>query len=154
MPAAWRLVKAKHAERAFDGEGARLFGGRWNSAGTRVVYCSETLALAALEVVVRVQSSRLLTAYVAFPLEFPEALIAIVNPGALPPGWRDTPPPATARQVGDAWIAEARSAVLKVPSAIVEEEYNCLLNPAHADFSRVAIGQPRRFRFDQRLMRR
>ena len=71
---AWRIVKAKHAATAFDGEGARLFGGRWNSPGTRMIYTSATLSLAALESLVHL-SPPVLFKYVAIPVEFDESLI-------------------------------------------------------------------------------
>jgi RES domain-containing protein len=152
MPAAWRIVKRKHARRAFDGEGARLYGGRWNSPGTRVVYTSQSLALAALEMLVHLDHARLLSSYVVFGVTFDDALVEKLDRSRLPAGWRKVPAPRALRAFGDAWIAAGTSAVLEVPSAIVEES-NYLLSPAHPDFPRLQIRPPAPFQLDPRLLR-
>lgn len=148
---AWRLVKARYADAAFDGEGARLYGGRWNSVGTRVAYASESAALAVLEVLVHLQSSATLGAYVLVPVEVPAALVRTPSPNALPADWRTSPPPPAARAVGDAWVRDGSSVALWLPSAVVETERNLLLNPAHPGFARVRVGEARPFAFDARL---
>jgi RES domain-containing protein len=150
---AWRITKTRYAGTAFDGEGARLNGGRWNSPGTRVVYVSQSVALATLEVLVGLQDAPLLSAYSLIPIEFAEKLVETLDRKALPARWKQHPAPAEARRVGDLWVAEGRSAVLRVPSAIVEAEYNYLLNPRHKDFKQVRIRKPQRFRLDPRLLR-
>jgi RES domain-containing protein len=150
---AWRITKTRYASRAFDGEGARLHGGRWNSRGTRVAYASESVALATLEVVVGLQDAGLLSAYSLIRIDFPERLVEVVDPDALPSSWKQHPPSPDSQGVGDVWVAEGRSAVLKVPSAIVEAEHNYLLNPAHHDFKHVVIHRPKRFRLDPRLLK-
>jgi len=144
-------VKARYADAAFDGEGARLYGGRWNSVGTRVAYASESAALAVLEVLVHLQSSAVLGAYVLVPVEVPAALVREHPRDALPPDWRTSPPPPSARAIGDAWVRDGSSVALWLPSAVVETERNLLLNPAHPDFARVRVGEPRPFAFDPRL---
>lgn len=151
MPAAWRIVKERHAAAAFDGEGARRFGGRWNSPGTAVVYVAETRALALLEVLVGLRSTRVLGTYVLIPVRFDDELVEEVAREGLPEGWRRSPPGPETRRAGDAWVAEARSAVLRVPSAVVPDESNFLLNPAHPDFGRIEIGEPEAFAVDPRL---
>jgi RES domain-containing protein len=148
---AWRLVKTRHLAHAFDGEGARLFGGRWNAPGVRVVYLAESLALAALEVLVHMQDAQPLRAYSAIPVHFDAKLVKALRPAELPRGWRATPAPAALREVGDAWIRAGRHAVLEVPSAIVESERIFLVNPEHAAFKRMRIGKPQGFVFDARL---
>ena len=152
MPAAWRIVKQKHVSQAFDGEGARLHGGRWNSPGTRMVYSSQSLALAALEMLVHLDHARLLSSYVAFRLDFDDTLVERIDRARLPASWRGYPAPPELQEIGDGWIASQRSAVLEVPSAIVEES-NYLLDPTHRDFARIAIAPPAPFRFDPRLLR-
>ena len=147
----WRLVKARLAARAFSGEGARLHGGRWSSPGTSVVYISETLSLAALEVLVHVQSSGLLTSYVTCRVEFDSDWSSVIDRARLPSDWRTSPAPAELRAIGDDWVRERRSLLLKVPSAIVPLEHHCLINPAHPDFARLTIGPPEPFMFDTRL---
>ncbi len=150
---AWRIVKAKHAATAFSGEGARRAGGRWNSPGTAVVYTSGSASLAMLEMLVHLQSGKLLKRYVLFEVQFDDSLVEVVDVKALPRTWRKSPPPLAAQRVGDLWVAGGSSAVLSVPSAIVPEEWNYLLNPAHADFSMIVIGPKLATRFDPRLMK-
>ncbi len=151
MRCAWRVVKQRHGASAFDGEGAWLYGGRWNSRGTRVVYTSATLSLAALETLVHL-SPPVTFKVVAIPVEFGEALVEAVPPAGLPADWAEEPPPPSSMEIGDLWVREARSAVLEVPSVVIPTEANFLLNPAHADFKRVKIGKPVPFSFDGRLL--
>ena len=146
---AWRIVKAKHAATAFSGEGARLYGGRWNSAGVSLVYTSSTQALAALESLVHLNPP-VIFKYAAIPLEFEADLVEKVT--ALPPGWANSPAPPSTRALGDLWAKEARSAVLELPSAIIPGESNVLLNPAHPDFKKIVIGKHVPFSFDPRLL--
>lgn len=148
---AWRIVKEKRAATAFDGEGAWLHGGRWNSRGTRVIYASATLALAALENLVHL-TPPMTFRYVAIPVEFEQRLVETVTPAGLPADWSEQPPPPSAKALGDLWVKEARSAVLALPSVIIQAETNYLLNPAHPDFKSIVIGKPARFSFDPRLL--
>jgi RES domain-containing protein len=149
MKQAWRIVKAKHAATAFSGEGARLYGGRWNSAGTSLVYTSGTKALAALETLVHLNPPVLLK-YVAIPIEFDESFVETVT--ALTADWTDEPPPPSTKDIGDLWVKQGRSAVLELPSIIIPGEPNYLLNPAHPGFKKIAIGKPEPFSFDPRLL--
>jgi RES domain-containing protein len=149
----WRIYKPKHAATAFTGEGARLFGGRFNSKGVAVVYTAGSASLAAMEMLVHLQATDLLAEYRICPVEFDDALVRTLDPADLPRGWRRSPPPAGVQAVGDAWVAAADSAVLRVPSAVVDPEHNYLLNPSHPDFAKVVIGKPRRFLFDPRLVK-
>lgn len=135
---------------AWDGEGARKAGGRWNSRGTRVVYASATLSLALAEILVHLPSGRL-PAYTAIPIEFDDALVTVLADRDRPADWRRSPPPASTQRVGDRWARDATSAVLHVPSVIVPVEWNYVLNPAHPDFRRIRIGTPMPFPFDARL---
>ena len=153
MIAAWRLSKTRWASSAFDGEGARLHGGRWNSIGTRVAYASESIALATLEVLVGLQDTAVLFSYSLIRVEFPEDLVEDLPKQALPPAWNGHPPSPETQRIGDRWVAEARSAVLRVPSAVVDAESNFLLNPRHAGFGRVRVHPPQPFRMDPRLLR-
>jgi RES domain-containing protein len=151
MPTAWRIVKTARLRAAFDGEGARLHGGRWNSPGTALVYTAESQALAALELLVHLQSSQLLLSFSAVPASFDAKSVEAVDPVRLPRGWRRYPASPALQQLGDRWAAELRSAVLQVPSAIVPDERNFLLNPAHPDFEKIRIGPPVPFEYDARL---
>ena len=153
MITAWRLLKSRHAASAFDGEGARLHGGRWNSPGTRVAYASDSIALAVLEVLVHLQSTAVLQAYSVATLRFPEECVEVLGSGALPARWRRFPSPSANQAIGDRWVAEGRSLVLRVPSAIIPAAANFLINPSHAEFDKVVIGRPERFAFDPRLLK-
>ena len=145
----WRLTKAQYAASAFDGEGARLYGGRWNSPGHAVVYLAGSLALAALEILVHVKSQRELEGYVKFRVQAPEDFVSEV--AALPPNWQQGRAPDETRAIGDAWLEAAETPLLRVPSAIIPEEHNYLLNPRHPRFGEVIMGKAEPFSFDLRL---
>ena len=145
----WRLCRRRHA--AFDGEGARLAGGRWNRKGDAVVYASESLSLAALELLVHCDPALLPVDLVALRAEVPESVaIRRMNEKDLPRGWRAYPPPPSLAGIGAAWIAAGDTAVLTVPSCLVPQERNALLNPAHGDFRRIRVGRPEPFSLDSR----
>lgn len=148
----WRLVKPKHAASAFDGEGARLFGGRWNERGTAVVYLGGTLSLAALETFVHLSAADVHLEFVAIEVVAPDGIrIAELPLRRLPANWRAEPPPAETKMIGSEWAREGEALLLRVPPVIVPRESNFLLNPAHSDFSRLRIGRAEPFGFDQRM---
>jgi RES domain-containing protein len=149
---AWRIVKSDYADSAFDGESARIAGGRWNSPGVRVIYTSESAALAALEVLVHLGRSRSLPEYVIFYCTFSESLVSDIDSATLPTDWRTFPAPASLRFLGDTWAKSRSSAVMRVPSAVIEMESNYLLNPEHRDFGQLKISQGRPFPLDFRLL--
>jgi RES domain-containing protein len=150
---AWRIIQRKFAKLAFSGEGARLFGGRWNSPAQAVVYTAQSLALAALEILVHVDSDKLLQSYVAIPVTIDPQLITQVDVSALPNNWRAYPASKATRTIGDAWITQGILPVLQVPSAVIPTESNFLLDPSHKDFRKLRIGKAQRFRFDRRLIK-
>ena len=148
---AWRITKRKHARHAFSGEGAREFGWRWNNPGTAVVYTAQSQSLAALEMLVHLDSADLLEKYVLLAADFDHSRVKVVDASNLPRNWRADPPPAQVRSIGDEWVLGGSSAVLQVPSVLVSGENNFLLNPGHQDFARIRFGKPLAFRFDARL---
>jgi RES domain-containing protein len=150
VPTAWRLTKTRYIASAWDGEGARTAGGRWNSVGTAVVYTSATLSLALVETLVHLPSG-VLPAYTAIPVEFDESLVAILKPADLPEDWKKYPAPASTQNIGDTWVSSAATLALRVPSVVVPDEFNYVLNPAHPDFNLMRIGAARPFPFDPRL---
>jgi RES domain-containing protein len=149
---AWRIYKKRHARSAFTGEGARRFGGRWNSPGHTVIYLAQSQALAALEMLVHLEAADALKHYQMCPVTFSSAMVENLDPATLPANWRKDPSPKKVRAIGNEWIESGRSLVLRVPSAIVAAEHNFLLNPTHKDFPRIGIGKPERFKFDRRLL--
>jgi RES domain-containing protein len=146
----WRVCRRSH--RAFDGEGARLSGGRWNLRGTRVVYTSATLSLAALEYFVNVAPDEAPSDLVAVPAYIPDGLaVSSVATARLPKNWRAAPAPRALGRMGTAWAREGKTAVLAVPSAVIPQERNYLLNPVHLLFPRIQIGVAEPFAFDPRI---
>jgi RES domain-containing protein len=147
-PTIWRIVKAKHAANAFDGEGARLFGGRWNNPGTSVVYCSHSLALAALEIFVHLDQWQIDFELVAIPVTFPAK---ISNTQLTSSELKALLKQQDMQTIGSEWASGKKSCVLRVPSAIIPQEENIILNPQHDDFKQIKIGAPQPFNFDERL---
>ncbi len=152
MIRAWRLVKTRYAAKAFDGDGASVTGGRWNSVGTRVAYASESVALATLEVLVHLQSTAILASYSLASLRFPDGVVEELDRSRLPAQWRAFPAPPEVQAIGDRWVSELRPAVMRVPSAIIPSAHNFILNPGHPDFARATIDPPKPFEFDPRLV--
>lgn len=153
MPTAWRIVKPYRVADAFSGEGAQLYGGRWNSIGTTMVYAAESKSLAALEILVHVDAAELLDDYLCIPVRFDARLVRTLDFTALPEDWRTPLPSASTMEMGDAWVAGRLSALLKVPSILVPGESNYLINPAHPSFGKLRIGAPEPFEFDPRLLK-
>lgn len=151
MPTAWRIVTARFVASAFSGEGARLYGGRWNPKGLPLVYTAESQALAVLEILV--QDERLRARYALIPAHIPDDLaLERVTVDQLPSDWRTPGARGDLQQRGAAWVRGGTSAVLAVPSAVIPAEANYLLNPRHPDFARVEIGEPQELVTDLRLV--
>jgi RES domain-containing protein len=147
----WRLTHKKHADP--DGEGARRYGGRWNRPGTPVVYTSGSLSLAVLEFLVHVDSDIFPDALVSVRATIPESvLIHTVHPPDLPRDWKEKIIPAAVQDLGTSWANAATSAVLKVPSVVIEHEWNYVLNPLHPDFKKIRWERAVPFSFDPRLL--
>lgn len=149
---AWRIVDVEFADKAFTGDGSFAFDGRWHSAGTRMVYTAESFSLATLEVLVQIPDRRKFSNYVVISCSFPEVLVEELDISHLPADWFETPGPAALQRIGDLWIREKRSAVLRVPSAVTRIESNYLINPQHEDFASIDIGEPRPLDLDVRLV--
>ncbi|MEP6745993.1 MAG: RES family NAD+ phosphorylase [Gemmatimonadota bacterium] len=146
----YRLCRSAH--RALDGEGARLYGGRWNSPGHGLIYTSRTLSLAALEYLVHLDPAFAPADLVAMTLELPDFAVAPLDPTRLPTNWRSLPAPPQCAALGDSWLAGNHSLGLAVPSAIVPVEWNVLLDPRHAEFGNVRLMGEEPFQFDRRLL--
>jgi RES domain-containing protein len=146
----WHICSRKH--RRFDGEGAHRYGGRWNHTGTSVVYTSGSLSLAVLELFVHVDINTIPGDLVAIQVDIPDSLtIETVKIESLPRDWRRYPGPEALKDIGTAWASKVSTAILAVPSAVIPEERNYLLNPAHRHFKRIRIRKPVAFRFDARM---
>lgn len=131
----------------------RRYGGRWNRPGTPIVYTSGTLSLAVLEFLVRVDSDLLPDSLVSVKAIIPESVvIQTIHPSDLPSNWKDKIIPAAVQDLGTAWANAATSAVLKVPSVVIEHEWNYVLNPRHSDFKKIRWESAVPFSFDPRLL--
>ena len=138
----WRLTRAICAD--LSGEGARLYGGRWNSPGRAVVYAAAEAALAVLEVRVHLDLP-----FDLLPDDY--VVLAIETGDARAEDGPASSDPSGCRAYGDRWLAEQRSALLTVPSVIVPESRDVLINPAHPDASNIHIVHSRSWTFDPRL---
>jgi len=150
---AWRILQARHLPCAFTGQGARDYPGRWNKRGTPVVYTAGSLSLAAMEMLAHLGSADVLNLYMSIPIRFDDSLCRQLAIADLPADWAADPAPASTRAVGEKWANDALSAILAVPSAIIQIETVFILNPVHPDFSKIAIGDASEFRFDPRLLK-
>ncbi|KTB75646.1 RES family NAD+ phosphorylase [Pseudomonas syringae] len=147
MIALYRLVKRKWLAQAFDGEGAKLYGGRWNSKGNACVYCAGSESLALLEILVHLNNASVARHYTMLELQIAEELILNARPDTLPPDWREEPAPPATASFGDAWLASGQSLALAVPSVIIPRECNYLLNVQHPEF-RTVVAAARALEFD------
>jgi len=149
-----RLGKHAHRAQLFSGEGGLHAAGRWTSRGHPVVYTSASISLAVLEYTVNYRRRNWVPATVLGRATIPASVrIEAVSTTGLPCKWFAPDPPPRLREIGGDWLRRRESAALKVPSAIVAEEFNYLLNPLHADFRKISLGAPQVFHFDRRIAR-
>jgi len=152
MIRAWRIVSSLRAQSAFDGEGARRFGGRWNSPGTPAVYLAGSRALAALEMLVHLNERAARQTFVRFEVRIPGT--ALETDDAPPPlAALNSPVVSAVTQArGDRWLNAGKRPALAIASAVIPEEPNYLLNPRHPKFKDIEIGEAETFAFDPRLL--
>jgi RES domain-containing protein len=152
--ALWRIATdaPRYASDDLSGRGALIQGGRWNEKGTPAVYASGSIALACLETLVHLGSSGLPLNRYLVRVEVDDAVWAARQTlGALPVGWDAIPPGRVSVEVGQKWLAGAASALLAVPSVIVPEEFNVLINPRHADAAKLRATKLRKWLYDGRF---
>lgn len=152
----YRVEREKYLKTTLSGIGASMTKGyRWNSFNTKLVYTAESRALATLEVSVHLDLSEDLPSdryYVE--IEIPDDIIILeVNIEDLPADWDSKPPTITTQTIGDDFVLENESAVLKVPSSIVPQEYNYLINPNHPDLTKIRVISETLMTFDSRFKR-
>lgn len=151
MPVFYRIVATRRAATAFDGEGARKFGGRWNPQGVPVAYLTESRALAALEIPVHFGRDVAHASWSLIEVDVPEKMITSVPISALPKGWNDLKTSTVSRQFGADWVEKADSLAILLPSAIIPEERIMVMNVRHPGFSKIKASAPVPFYFDPRL---
>jgi len=153
MPVGWRIFRTEYSSDSLSGEGARRDGGRWNRPGVPVVYLADSLPLAVLEILVRLQHVGILSGFSQARVEIPDRAVETIDRKDLPEDWRTSPRPEAVAAIGERWVREARTAVLAVPSALLPSEKNFVMNPAHRDFGRVRVGPIEPLDLDPRLLR-
>jgi RES domain-containing protein len=156
MISCYRLVIRDYAAFALSGDSAAEHPGRWNHRGYRAVYTAESRALAALELYVNFSEEDVINLeFSLFELHIPpEVRTTDLKLKDLPKDWRSIPPSDSTRDIGTEWLSQGVTAVLTVPSIIIPEEKNLLLNPNHPDFRKIKKSGPRAFAYDPRLIKR
>ena len=135
-----------------EGTGAARYPGRWNSKGTYILYTAATPSLALLESVVHI-SNIAVSSYCMICLSVPEDKIKTITSTELPASWSANPPADVLKKIGDSFIKENKFLALKIPSAIMPEENNFLLNPGHPDFKLVTVVYTRNIPIDERFLK-
>lgn len=149
----FRLSKKKYSS-TLSGKGAALFGNRWNSKGTEMIYTAQSRALAMAEVAVHLSLSTLPSDYVMIEIEIPDFLkIQSLKESELSKDWTDHPPGLQTQQIGDDFINSGKYSILKVPSAVVKGDFNFLINPHHKDLKKLKILEITDFPFDKRMFK-
>lgn len=149
----YRLTKEKYRE-DLSGKGAETHGGRWNSKGTRILYAADSRALAKLEVAVNMPLNKLPKNYYMTVIEIPDNLISEYDTGILKgENWKNNPPIKFTRTEGDKFISSGITLAMRVPSSVVDGDYNYLLNPEHKDTGKIKIVSSEKFSFDLRLFK-
>ncbi|RFS21011.1 RES domain-containing protein [Chitinophaga silvatica] len=148
----YRISKCAYID-DLAGTGARLYGGRWNSPGHAIVYTAGSRALAALEVLVHIPLKNIIQDFCIASIHIPDTIaIKVLTKEDLPKGWQSLTPAPFLQDIGDEWSETAKYAVLRVPSVIIAEEHNYLINPLHPDAEQITIKNTQPFVFDQRLL--
>ena len=152
MMRVYRLTKKKYST-SLSGKGAAKFGNRWNSKGTEIIYTADSRALAMAEVAVHLSFGTLPSDYVMMEINIPPSIkIKRIIEKDLPENWKSHPPKISTQKIGDNFIAALDFCALRVPSAVVQGDYNYLLNPFHKDFKKVKIVGVQDFPFDKRFL--
>jgi RES domain-containing protein len=136
-----------------SGTGAAMYGGRWNSIGIHMVYTAGSGSLAMLESLVHF-GGRIVGDYCQLALEIPEDNIVELKEDTLPDNWRESPAPDALKVFGNRFILDGKSAILKVPSVLVPNESNYLLNPEHPEFKKIRMLVKSKIKFDERLLKK
>jgi RES domain-containing protein len=151
----FRVLRPAYALNSFDGEGAFLYGGRWSTPGTRIVYTSEHQSLAMLEYFVHLDPADVPEDLVLATADVPESISRErIHAADLPSRWRDIPAPPELSRVGDDFVRRAECCVLLVPSALAVNENNWLVNPRHPEFPKITLNLPEPLHYDARMFKR
>jgi len=150
----FRLCRERYVN-DLSGRGAEINGGRWNGRGTAALYTSSSRALCTIEIVVHIPAGIVPKDYYLVTIEIPDdAQVSIMSLKDLPGNWNNNPVSSSSQRIGNAFIAEQKALVMRVPSAIIKDEWNCIINPMHKDFKKVKIVATEPFSFDTRLFKK
>lgn len=149
----FRLTRRSHAHE-LSGKGAAMFGARWNSKGTEIIYAADSRALAMAEVAVHLSLDNLPADFVMLTIHIPETVSVApdILPSELAPDWNIFPHTVSTQIVGDQFVSDQTHCVVRVPSAVVKGDYNVLINPYHPDFQEIGIIDQMDFPFDHRFI--
>ena len=145
----YRVARKRHAE-SLDGKGSWLMGGRWNYKGISCIYASESRALAVLEYAVNFLIEDIPSDLTLITFSIPDSE-KIFFPSDLPINWKDIDVPDETRSFGTAILKKAGHLIIKIPSVVIPDEYNYIINPLHPDMKKVSIANIADFSFDARL---
>lgn len=146
----YRIGKTKHAN-DLSGEGAKIYGGRWNHKSVPCLYASQSRALSLLEYTVNINVEDIPRALSITTIEIPDSEILIINEAQLPGDWKQIPTPSSTKDFGTHLLKSSKKMVFKIPSSILPEEYNYILNPAHPDSKTIKINEIRDLVYDIRI---
>ena len=146
----YRITNARYAD-DLSGNGARLYGGRWNSEGRAMVYLAASRSLAILESLAHLSPTNIPGDYVMLTVDAPDDFFEI-DIKLLPNNWSIYPEPNILKQIGNSFLQKNEYLLLKVPSAIVPQEFNYLMNPTHQKAGSVKIINKTPFIFDERIV--
>ena len=147
----YRIVRKKYSK-DLSGLGARMFGGRWNSKGVAVVYSAESISLAAFELAVHTPLTLMPKDLIMMRISLPKIRnMQYVELDNLPKKWDKHPPIKKTQKMGDEFVQANEALLLRVPSAVIPNEFNYLINPTHTLMAKVKITATRPFQFDSRL---
>lgn len=149
----YRLTKSKYKSE-LSGIGAEKYGGRWNNKGKQIIYTGESRALCTAEIAVHTPLGIVPTDYFVQKIKLPKLKILEISTRDLKKNWRNFPHEISTKIIGDDFIGNNKYLVMKVPSAVIQDEFNYLINPQHKFFSRVKLIEIEEFKFDKRLFKR
>ena len=149
----FRLTKEKY-KNILSGKGAEIYGGRWNSKGISIIYTSESRALCTTEIAVHVPLGIIPKNYFLQTIKIPKDKILTIELNKLKSNWNNNPPTPSTKDVGDLFIKNNKFLILKVPSAVVQDEFNYLINPVHKEFKKIDIIKIEEFKFYKRLFKK
>lgn len=149
----YRIAKTRHIY-DLTGVGARLYGGRRNHKGIGMIYTSETRSLASLEFLAHLPHTIFPTDLSIAAIKIPDSIIPKeISISELPDNWNQYPPPLKLADIGTRWALSNETLLLRVPSVVVQHEFNMLINPSHPDINKIAILKVEQYKFDDRLLR-